>query len=94
MLDKLQYTEIEGKSIGYGVDGVEHHMDRVGIVLTYKDKDYSDVFRVLNMSASFDALKRDSGVTVHGLLSSSFFERYTYPFALLAIIFYTINDNR
>ena len=39
VLDKLQYTEIEGKVIGYGVDGVEHHMDRVGIVLTYKDKE-------------------------------------------------------
>lgn len=78
ILDKLQYTEIEGKSVGYGVDGIEHHMDRVGIVLTYKDKNYSDVFRVLDMTASFDALKRDYGVTVHGLLSSAFFERYKY----------------
>lgn len=78
ILDKLQYTEIEGKSVGYGVDGIEHHMDRVGIVLTYKDKNYSDIFRVLDMTASFDALKRDYGVTVHGLLSSAFFERYKY----------------
>ena len=78
VLGKLKYTEIEGKSIGYGVDGVEQRMDRVGIVLTYKDKNYSDVFRVLDMSASFDALKRDCGVIAHGLLSSAFFERYKY----------------
>lgn len=78
ILDELQYTEIEGKSVGYGVDGIEHHMDRVGIVLTYKDKNYSDVFRVLDMTASFGALKRDYGVTIHGLLSSAFFERYKY----------------
>ena len=78
VLEKLKYTELEGKSVGYGIDGKAHTMNRVGIVLTYKDKDYSDAFRVLDMSASFDSLKRDYGVTVHGLLSSSFFERYKY----------------
>ena len=90
VLDKLQYTELEGKSVGYGVDGVEHHMDRVGIVLTYKDKDYSDAFRVLDMSASFDALKRDYGVTVHGLLSSAFFERYKYVLNYNELVAYSM----
>ena len=90
ILDKLQYTEIEGKSVGYGVDGIEHHMDRVGIVLTYKDKNYSDVFRVLDMTTSFDALKRDYGVTVHGLLSSAFFERYKYILNYKELIAYSI----
>lgn len=90
VLDKLQYTELEGKSIGYGVDGVEHRMDRVGIVLTYKNKDYSDAFRVLDMTASFDALKRDYGVTVHGLLSSAFFERYKYVLNYNELVAYSM----
>lgn len=90
VLDKLQYTELEGKSIGYGVDGVEHYMNRVGIVLTYKDKDYSDAFRVLDMSASFDAFKRDYGVTVHGLLSSAFFERYKYVLNYNELVAYSM----
>lgn len=90
VLDKLQYTELEGKSIGYGIDGKEHHMDIVGIVLTYKDKDYSDAFRVLDMTASFDALKRDYGVTVHGLLSSSFFERYKYVLNYNELVAYSM----
>lgn len=94
VLDKLQYTELEGKSIGYGVDGVKHHMDRVGIVLTYKDKDYSDAFRVLDMAASFDALKRDYGVTVHGLLSSAFFERYKYVLDYNELVAYAIRYER
>lgn len=90
VLDKLQYTKLEGKSVGYGIDGKEHHMDRVGIVLTYKDKDYSDAFRVLDMTASFDALKRDYGVTVHGLLSSSFFERYKYVLNYNELVAYSM----
>ena len=90
ILDKLQYTELEGKSVGYGIDGKKHSMDRVGIVLTYKDKDYSDAFRVLDMSASFDALKRDYGVTVHGLLSSAFFERYKYVLNYNELVAYSM----
>lgn len=90
ILDKIQYTELEGKSVGYGVDGVEHHMDRVGIVLTYKDKNYSDAFRVLNMTTSFNALKRDYGVTVHGLLSSAFFERYKYVLNYNELVAYSM----
>ena len=90
ILDKLQYTELEGKSVGYGIDGKEHSMSRVGIVLTYKDKDYSDAFRVLDMSKSFDSLKRDYGVTVHGLLSSSFFERYKYVLNYNELVAYSM----
>lgn len=90
ILDKLQYTELEGKSVGYGIDGKEHHMDRVGIVLTYKDKDYSDAFRVLDMTTSFNAFKRDYGVTVRGLLSSSFFERYKYVLNYNELVAYSM----
>lgn len=90
VLDKLQYTELEGKSVGYGIDGKEHIMHKVGIILTYKDKNYSDAFRVLDMSASFNSLKRDYGVTVHGLLSSSFFERYKYVLNYNELIAYSM----
>lgn len=90
VLDKLQYTELEGKSIGYGVDGVEHHMDRVGIVLAYKDKNYSDAFRVLDMTVPFGTLKRDYGITAHGLLSSAFFERYKYVLNYNELVAYSM----
>lgn len=78
VLNNMEYTPLAGTSVGYGIDGKEHTMEQVGVVLTYKDKKYSDAFRVLDMSASFDSFKRDYGVNVHGLLSSSFFERYKY----------------
>ena len=90
VIDKLPYTETERKSIGYGVDYVAPRMDRVGIVLTYKNKDCSDAFRVLDMTASFDALKRDYGVTVHGLLSSAFFERYKYVLNYNELVAYSM----
>lgn len=89
VLCDLDYTPIKGSSVGYGIDGKEHTMERVGIVLSYKDKNYSDVFRVLDMTTSFDSFKRDFGVTVHGLLSSSFFERYKYVLDYKELIAYS-----
>ena len=65
-------------------------MERVGLILSYKDKEYSDTFRVLDMSKSFDSLKRDYGVTVHGLLSSSFFERYKYILDYNELVAYSV----
>lgn len=90
ILDKIQYTPLEDKAVGYGVDGTAHNMDTVGIVLTYKDKNYSDAFRVLDMTAAFENFKKDFGVTVHGLLSSSFFERYRYVLNYNEMIAYSM----
>lgn len=90
VLSNMNYTPIEGTSVGYGIDGKEHVMERVGVVLTYKDKNYSDVFRVLDMTASFDSFKRDYGVNVHGLLSSSFFERYKYVLNYEELVAYSM----
>ena len=78
ILSSIKHQPLEGNAVGYGIDGKEHTMEMVGIVLSYKDKEYSEVFRVLDMSSSFGRFKEDYGVTVHGLLSSSFFERYKY----------------
>ena len=90
ILDTIEHTPLEGTSVGYGIDGKEHTMERVGLVLSYKDKEYSDAFRVLDMSRSFDSLKRDYGVTVHGLLSSSFFERYKYILDYNELVAYSV----
>ena len=90
VLDKLQYTSLEGEAVGYGIDGKERHMNIIKIALTYKDKSYSDTFRVLDMSAPFDTFKNDCGVEVHGLLSSSFFEKYKYILDYSEMVAYSL----
>lgn len=90
ILDTIQYTPLKGTTTGYGIDGKEHIMNLVGITLNYKDKDYPDVFRVLDMSLSFGAFKKDHGVTVHGLLSSSFFEKYKYILDYKELVAYSV----
>lgn len=78
VLDFIKYTELEGNKKTFGVDGNVHVMQQIGIVLSYKGKDYPEVFTVHDMSVSFGRMKSEYGVTIHGLLSSTFFERYKY----------------
>ena len=89
VLDFIKYTEIEGNKRTFGVDGNVHVMQQVGIVLSYKGKDYSEVFTVHDMSVSFGKMKSEYGVTIHGLLSSAFFERYKYILDFKELIAYS-----
>lgn len=90
ILDNIEYTPLADTAVGYGIDGKKYTMETVGINLTYKDKQYSDAFRVLDMTASFDSFKKDFGVNVHGLLSSSFFERYKYVLNYEELVAYSM----
>jgi hypothetical protein len=41
-------------------------------------KIYEDNFRVLDLSQAFSNFEQDYNVSVHGLLSSTFFSKYGY----------------
>lgn len=88
ILNNIEYEELEDTSISYGVDGIAHETPYVGIILTYNSKEYREAFKVMDMSASFGALKKDYGVNVHGLLSSAFFEQYSYVLDFADMIAY------
>lgn len=90
VLKEMKYTKLDGTTTGYGIDGITHTLDLVEVSLTYKGKTYDDTFRVLDMAASLGSLKRDYGVTVHGLLSSSFLERYRYVLSYNDLVAYSV----
>lgn len=91
-LKNIEYTELSDTAISYGIDGVSHVTPYIGISLTYNNKEYKEAFKVMDMSASFGNLKRDYGVNVHGLLSSSFFEQYSYVLDFAEMIAYGKNN--
>lgn len=39
---------------------------------------YEESFLISNMSDAFDAIKAETGVTIHGILGSNFFSKYKY----------------
>lgn len=78
VLDKLSYKDIEGTGIIYGMDGKKNTVSFVEMSIEYKNKSYTDNFQVCDMSVPFSNLKADYGVNVHGILSSTFFQKYKY----------------
>lgn len=92
ILSNIEYEELADVAVSYGVDGIAHETPYVGIVLSYNGKEYPEAFKVMDMATSFGKLKEDYGVNVHGLLSSHFFENYSYVLDFAEMVAYGKNN--
>lgn len=77
-LSFLEHITLQETASCYGVEGKKMKVSTVQADFRYKNCVFTEKFRVMNMTSSFSILKRDSGLTVHGLLSSAFFKKYKY----------------
>lgn len=78
VLPNLIYKEKEERGTLYGMEGNEIDTAFISVSLSYKDKEYEDTFHVVDMSAPFNKIKADYGVTLSGILGSLFFYKYQY----------------
>lgn len=62
----------------FGMEGNIQKVRYAKLTLQYKNSIYTDEMQVLNMDNSFSNLKKESGVTVHGILGNNFFQKYKY----------------
>lgn len=77
-LQDLEYTKLNEKGTIHGMEGHLIETEYVSIDFTYNDKLYASVFQVVDLQEAFDRIKQESGVTIHGILGSKFFEEYKY----------------
>ena len=77
-LQDLEYTKLNKKGTVHGIEGHLTETEYVSIDFTYNDKLYASVFQVVDLQEAFDKIKQESGVTIHGILGSKFFEEYKY----------------
>lgn len=89
MLEKLEYIETPHKQSYFGIDGKSICTSIVAVELTYQDKTYGEYFQVMKSDEAFKTIKKESGVTITGLLGSSFFERYKYLIDFSEMIAYS-----
>ena len=78
MLDVLKYAETDITGTVFGMEGNIVNTKYVNVEFKHKNKEYTEEFQVVDMSNAFDALKQDTGVTVHGIIGGSFFAKYGY----------------
>lgn len=82
-------AKLEGDSKIVGIEGTTRECSYTTLSLTYKDKVYEEKFSVLDMSSTFKEIKNMYGVTLHGVLGSSFMEKYKYVLDFKEMIAYT-----
>lgn len=93
-------TALETKGVSYidagmegnlvGLDSTESKkVSFVKIDLFYKERTYSNNFLVTDLSTVINSIKESSGVVMHGLLGSNFFNKYKYVIDFDKLIAYS-----
>jgi hypothetical protein len=78
ILPAIKYTKTNESKSTIGVEGIPLQSEYCMIKISYKEKQFEDKFSILDLSSAFDTVKQDSGVQIHGILGSKFFEKYKY----------------
>lgn len=89
ILKTLVYTKLEGSGTVYGMEGNIMDIDYISMKFTHGKDSYSSIFQVINMQKAFGKIKEEYGVTVHGILGSTFFKDYGYILDFESLIAYS-----
>lgn len=72
-----------------GLDGNKMAVNKCEITLYFNDRGYTYEYLIHDMSKPFGEMKKDSGVTLHGILGSKFFNRFKYVLDFDELIAYS-----
>ena len=78
IMGNLQYDIDKSEISTIGMTGEEVKSSVCTIVLHYNGNMFEDQFTIIDMSSAFNNIKQESGVQIHGILGSKFFEKYKY----------------
>lgn len=92
MLNNLEHEDIGKKGTIFGMEGNRIDTRYVKMDLMYNYITYSENFQVVDMSNAFNSIKQSTGVSIHGILGNSFFERYDYVIDFQELVAYGKNN--
>lgn len=85
----IKYDRSYKSGIVFGMDCNVKEVSYISMDISYKNKVFNDTFQVLDMSEAFDRIKKNDGVTLHGVLSHNFFQKYKYVLDFDELIAYS-----
>jgi predicted aspartyl protease len=89
ILDSLKYKKIEGNGSIFGMEGTAVEVDYISMEFVYNNNLYTSTFQVVDMQEAFDRVKQESGVQIHGILGSLFFQEYEYILDFQSLVAYS-----
>ena len=79
-------TDKEMNTIGIEGNKVSNQFCKMSV--TYKNRVFEEEFSIADLDEAFGVVKQESGVQIHGILGSKFFERYKYVLDFKELIAY------
>lgn len=76
LVSVLNPKMLDVRSNVFGMEGNSVECGMCMLELEYKGGTYPDYFQILDMQNSFSKIKQESGVNVHGIIGTKFFQRY------------------
>lgn len=89
VIETITHKKSEKQGQIYGIDGIVHDINYADIKLTYRDKEYEEEFQIVDLEDSFNRIKEEFGVTLHGIIGSMFMEKYKYVLDFKEMIAYS-----
>ena len=88
-LDSICYTKTDKNKEIFGMEGNIVTNPVVSTTISYSGLKFDVELIAMDMNQAFGAIKKESGVTIHGILGSNFFTRYKYVLDFDKLMFYT-----
>lgn len=88
-LPKIEYKMCNAETHLTGLEGNTQKAGICIINMSYKDRDYKSAFVVQDLSAAFTSIKKETGVTINGMLGSKFFNEFKYVLDFDELIAYS-----
>ncbi len=88
-LKNIEHTTLAQETNLTGMEGNPQKAGICIIKMSYKDKEYEYPYVVQDLSAAFNSIKKETGVTIHGMLGSKFFNEFKYVLDFEELIAYS-----
>ena len=90
-LEGLSYKETGETGFGMGIDGtVKEDRGYIRMNVDYRSQSYEDDFQVVDLSQAFGMIKQEYGINLHGILGSTFFQKYKYVLNFDELVAYSM----
>lgn len=89
-LEGLSYEETGESGGHFGIDGTIQQAGYVKMNVDYRSQSYEDEFQVVDLSQAFGNIKQEFGINLHGILGSTFFQKYRYVLNFDELVAYSM----
>jgi len=77
-LKELSYEKLDHVVNNTGIEGTTVQCKTCSLKVSYKSKHYKIPCLIQDLKKSLDVIKQSTGVTVHGILGTNFFNTFNY----------------